>query len=529
MMYQFRDVTAGQVVDNSRPAEALKINGIYIEDEIAGYRTLYVKGREAFTAEVETYDIGTRDGSVLQKRRFPARTITVGYQLICSSTAAFRTAFNKLNSILNVIDAELIFADESDKFFIGTPVEPEEVDAGSNSIVSEISFICVDPFKYSVTEHEVTAQNQEDHSALLAVDYVGTYPASPVFEAEFPKIEDEYGGNTLINDCGYVAYYDSNNHIIQLGNPEEVDNYHEVERSVQLINQTFNGTIPSSSSWPRNTQAWYMESLLITNAGSVKIDWMNSTKTLRPNSYGTNANAWHGPNITKNIPSNSECVNWTFSFKYYFKHTANAQQGQLQVFVMNQAAVAAGIVICKGSAGTKGTIKLIINHTKRKEIEVDFSKAKSETATIIKSGSKFTFTIGGKTYSITDGSVAAYECSGISIGFYQCKAIAAVANNVVYSVKLIKNTGIYEWEDVPNKFNPGDVLTADCNTGEVYLRLDGGDYDDEISARSPGLGALGNDWETFKLVPGTNQIGVSYSDFTDTPPTFKMRYREVFL
>ena len=44
-MYKFIDTTESQ--DNTElPSEALCINGIYIENEIEGYQTLSVEGRE---------------------------------------------------------------------------------------------------------------------------------------------------------------------------------------------------------------------------------------------------------------------------------------------------------------------------------------------------------------------------------------------------------------------------------------------------------------------------------------------------
>ena len=64
-------------------------------------------------------------------------------------------------------------------------------------------------------------------------------------------------------------------------------------------------------------------------------------------------------------------------------------------------------------------------------------------------------------------------------------------------------------------------MEADCKNGEI--RLNG--------VETPALGAMGNDWETFVLTPGLNQIGTSYSEWVEKEykPSFKIRYREVFL
>ena len=77
------------------------------------------------------------------------------------------------------------------------------------------------------------------------------------------------------------------------------------------------------------------------------------------------------------------------------------------------------------------------------------------------------------------------------------------------------------YKDVPNKFSADDVLEADCKNGAI--RLNG--------VPAPSLGALGNDWEGLVLTPGLNQIGTAYSEWVPDgyQPTFKVRYREVFL
>ena len=63
-MYEFIDVN--EVQEGSRlPSEALQLNGEYIENIIDGYRTQHVSGREALSQELETYEVGVRDGEKL--------------------------------------------------------------------------------------------------------------------------------------------------------------------------------------------------------------------------------------------------------------------------------------------------------------------------------------------------------------------------------------------------------------------------------------------------------------------------------
>lgn len=246
-MYEFRDVTAKASEGNILPSEALMINGEYIENLIPGYRTLTVSGREALSPELETFETGIRDGSTLQNKRYPARIITVQYQLIAESNEAFREAYNQLGSILNVEEAELIFNDELDKFFTGTPSSIGAVPPGRNAVTGEFEIYCADPFKYSVVEYEATPTLED---GTILIDYNGTYKSFPTLEADFFN-EDEASedGETVTSitgngDCGFVAFYNEEEKIIQLGDPDEADS-ESLPKSQTMFTQNFN----KSSSW----------------------------------------------------------------------------------------------------------------------------------------------------------------------------------------------------------------------------------------------------------------------------------------
>lgn len=241
-MYNFIDVNqASESV--ILPSEALKINGEYIENQIKGYRTLHVSGREAFAPELSTYTTGVRDGSVMKNKRFPARTITVTYQIIAESSEEYRKAYNKLAAILNVENAELIFNDEQDKYFVGTPSVIGTPEPGRNAVIGEFDILCLDPFKYSVGEY---ITEPVDAEGTFVIDYGGTYKTYPKFEVEFYKeteiSEDGEDFNVLTGkgDCGYIAFINERKKIIQLGDPDEADTEIVETKSKTLIHNEFN-------------------------------------------------------------------------------------------------------------------------------------------------------------------------------------------------------------------------------------------------------------------------------------------------
>ena len=273
-MYNFIDVNEVSEVA-ALPSEALKINGDYIENLIPGYRTLQVLGREALSAELKTYETGVRDGSTVASKRYPARYITVKYQLITKTPEAFRNAFNQLASVLNVEEAELIFDDEPDKYFIGTPEEVGEVPGGLNSITSEFTIFCADPFKYSVVEYEAEPALND---GSFMIDYNGTYKAYPTLEAEFYNEDESKAALTGNGDCGYVAFFNENEKIIQLGNPDET-NAETYAKSQTLVNQSFQ----SESAWGAIAQANWA-----TNTGKTADDSdceQKGSMTMMPSSY----------------------------------------------------------------------------------------------------------------------------------------------------------------------------------------------------------------------------------------------------
>ena len=258
-MYDFIDTTEVSEV-RSLPSEALSINGEYIENLISGYRTLYVKGREALSPEIDTIETGVRDGSMIKNKRYPARIITVGYQLKASTNEAFRACYNALGGVLNVDEAELIFNDEQDKFYTGTPSFIDEVEPGTNAVVGEFEIFCADPFKYSINEYEAESF---DNSLLL--DYQGTYKSYPILEADFyDEKEVSEDGQSVVQltgngDCGYVAFFTEDEQIIQLGDPDEKDIQSGFAKSQTFANQQF-----------QNANAWgtAAKSLWALNSGN---------------------------------------------------------------------------------------------------------------------------------------------------------------------------------------------------------------------------------------------------------------------
>ena len=324
-MYKFIDVneTSESVV---LPSEALKINGEYIENLISGYRTLNVSGREALSPEVSTYETGVRDGSTLKNRRFPSRTIVVKYQLVAATNEAFRDAYNRLGQILNVEDAELIFNDEQDKFYIGTPSVIGAVPPGKNAVTGEIEFLCADPFKYSVIEYEVEPDLEE---GTMLIDYNGTYKAFPTLAAEFYNEEEASADGETVKeltgkgDCGYIAFFNENEKIIQIGDPDEVDGENAYAKAQTLFNSLFK----KSSDWGTAAKKLWKVNSGITSSSAVA---QTGSVGMGVASYAAPANpaSTSGTLVTATSKAGAPTINYTVKAK-----TSNRTENSVKVTV----------------------------------------------------------------------------------------------------------------------------------------------------------------------------------------------------
>lgn len=510
--------------EEALPSEAMSYNGVYLEKVIPGYRTLYVSGRETMTAEINDNTTGAADGSRFAYKRYPARTITVGYQLIAESNEAFRNAFNKMSNILDAEQVKVIFNDESDKYFIGTYQGGDDVDPGRNSITSEFEIYCTDPFKYSVNETEVNVQAD----GSFAIEYNGTYPSYPVLEATM-----ENGEN------GFVGFVDANENILQFGDVEEADGetYQENDR-LAYLSDFF--SLPDD----HGTEAMHAKNA--GTSGALGTAGWFGQKWLTIASTGDNSKPWNGGMRTLVLPADSQgntdgCKNFYSYFHIIMYAGLMGQTGEMTLtFLTSDDKPICGVNWYKSDAtGNTGRYEIFcysptFNSSLGSYVKVlkkymfTTSHLHSQNpwywnwghCDIRKEGSKLTFYYWGGYLSYVVPEVENMKCSKIQLSVKSArnrsgnKALTYLGFDVLSFDKL----HVEKWRDVPNKFGHGSVLMADCSTGEVTLN----------GLPKADLGAVGNMWESFSLKPGMNQIKCLASEWAQTP-TYKLRYREVFI
>lgn len=517
--YSFRDVN--ETGTTSLPAEAMSINGTYIENVIDGYSTLYTIGRDLLGPEVESEEVGKHDGEVYLYKRYPARKITVGFQLLGNTPEDFRDKFNALNDILNVENAQLIFADETDKYFIGTPSGAEQPDEGLLNVISEFEILCVDPFKYSVEELEVEAVD-----GVYTVNYNGTYPAYPTLEASFSE------------DCGFVAWLDDDEKVVQIGDVNEED------EATYPKSQTLLSTSMTSSELSK----WTKSAAVTMNGTSVA---SGSTTTLQTDPKGKSiasysgitatGTGYRGAFMTRTLPADASsetgATDFRFSWRQRFAMTngKTAQYGFTQVLLLAaDNTVVAGVSFFKNAANNHYYRYYYVNRQSGGGANktysgynctygnkwVGFASTNPPAMSIQKKGENITFNIGTQKLSFKSEAMKTKAVTKIQWASGRLGTVATIPSNQMglISYKFVKDN-CDTFVDIPNKFSEGDVVVVDCATGDILLN----------DTPMQDYGAIGNEFEGFVLSKGTNYISAAWSDWVETAPTLTLKYRERYL
>ena len=556
---------------NDLGAEAVCINGIYLEDAITGFTTLTTTGREALTKEVLTNSY-KRDGSVVDYTRYPEREIIVKFVIETDSNGSYRDKYTTLLGMLDGEEVDIVFNDDANKFLTGTISVNEPEEKYGYFCVGTYTVKCADPFKYSTSVYTASPVDYDGATAQFLITYNGTYPARPLLQAEFVGAL-EGGDYSDDGDCGFVAFMDDEENIIQLGNPEAID-LDASSQATQIVNRTFT-TISDFATTGVNV--WGSKAVagsVSANQGITDTYWKKGTgqtlKYIKP-SYGSGT-GWHGPQLNYTITNGAQ--NFEVALVHRLCCNKAAELGSFECGVYtSEGTMLAGVVIDKTANGTNGTVRYIVNGVQKGTAAIDLSyyntnfgyckrtavtatewynkKKKKWQRTKIKGaktrtvttgynytqsnlnttfkrlGDSFTFKVGNLAQvSYTVGGLDLVLGSKISMHFGQSKTTAALNTNAVSTLKLTRLAGA-AFADTENVFTAGDIVEADCADASIYIKRAG----TEEGQLSPQYGVLANDWETFMLTKGTNIIQASWSPWVDSDykPVLKIIYNEVFI
>lgn len=513
-MYDFIDTTQAQAsAGSSLPAEAMSYNGVYLENEIAGYRTLSVSGRELMGSEVKDETKDGIDGSKYISKRYPARTITVKYMLSVSSDSEFRNAFNKMNQLLSAEQVKIIFNDEPDKYFIGTKVGNTEVDSGRNTVTGEIEIYCTDPRKYSLSQKEFLASVNSDGILEAIVQNKGTVPVSVDYE--------------IVNNAetGYVGIV-SDNGVMQYGKIDEADgeNYQQNEKLV---------TIEDFINSPDDITGTDIMHPTYGAKGTLSTATWFGKRFLAFGTKGDTVGNANGGLRTITIPADSNgdtgCKNFYTYLHLIFYAGLMGQTGEMCINWMTaDNKMIAGLNWYKtDTSGNTGCYELWANGKILKTYKYTTSHLSSQNpwywdwghCDLRKEGSKLTFFYWGGYPSFVVPEVENMECAKIQIAMKQWGNRSGSQFMTFMGIDTFNFSKMHveKWRDVPNRYPEGSVCRIDGEDSHFYVN----------DMHTPGDEILGTQY--FKAPPGESTIKFYTSEWTTQVPTVKVKIREAWL
>ena len=528
--------------------DAFKLNGSYLEDQISGYMTYKAVGRESLDKQISTYTNGT-DGETLKRTNYPKRIIEISYVVKGSSLADLRTKMHSLQTKLNVENAEIVFNDDPNNYYIATPVMSTSINDAWNSADGTYQLVCHDPFKYAKTLTTVQTSSKTDTvtdedgntstvtSQVLTTDNTGGYKTFPTFQVQFATDLDSDSDMGTNADCGYVLFAKGGtDYSIQIGDEQEKDT-----ETVKVLSHTFaaskrGGFTDTNTLTPLRANEVYNGSSKATAKGLM----INSTSNV--------SKKFHGPLALYTASSSSYYA--TSEFTLNWKHvvacakdtaTGKKQAGCFWILLYdasNNVKMAYGL-IKGGTTNLKGTeyvydyinglwtgTSVDLSYTGKngykkstdttgrlatcsfvRKITRDDNNNITDCRTIIKNAA-------GKEKTIVESS----PCTIAKIGFYIGKYSTAAA---FHSNRATMAQFIVGDVDNVNVFGSGDYAEVDCGKAEITLN----------NMPADDLGDVGNNWEDMYLDTGTNTIYVQHSDWVTSgyEPTVTMTYRKRWL
>lgn len=504
-MYEFKDLSTYSEINQQLPAEALNFNGVWLDNSVPKFRTLYSSGREVGQYSVFTENANLIDGATYHGRRKPEREIIVGYQIETKNPFELRQALDKLNSLLRAEKAKIIFADEPNRYFIGSLADSAG-DAVGSGYRGELTFLCTDPYKYNATEKKVPLEIGDN-----TITNDGNAECAVRWEFEFNS------------DNGYIGL-NSDSAAMEFGKKDEADfldgdynktlvNFDTVKSSPVMngSNHTFQvlSLNPQSPSGPLDARDW------------IAIDWdgIGCVSQLR---------TWCRSQALIPIPMDPHGDLGAKDFSCYSYHwyeaSANGQTGEqvLQFLDEDNNEICAFGLTKTDLTGNTAMCYFRIGGQMAKTIEFhsDFNspfgggyRGHNE---VRKEGGKFRFYWDNQYFTFERPELAGKVCRSIQFSLAHYVGTPYLARNYLGDLSFTK-IGITGPQDIDNTFPAGTAAVIDGLEARPYLR---GMYKPDLEVRGS---------QYFPLKAGENLIALYLSRWYSAEYAAFAVYRERWL
>lgn len=516
-MYDFKDTTQATETTSFRPAEAISISGVFLDEAIPGYRTLWVSGREPLDMDYESERIGNTFKQIGHYQQI--RILTIGYQIIAKTASELVNIQNALNGYLNFKDSRILFNDEPDKYFIGSKSATEAPPSGVLAYHATFDIVCTDPHKYSVVGKNFAFTPNADGILEATIINDGTdwttvdYTITHNHENGFLGIVSEYGA-------------------IQLGRISEVDGVDDTKIAALTNNPKGN-----FDDWADGTVFYENPNKKAVTTMTADTQYGGRLGVLPASFTNTAGSSYFG--AIKEKVFTTPATDWYLWAQAWYETGAMGQTGAWGLSVIDEEnKLIAGLSLDKADAvGNTAKMRFNVGTSAggaRIAKEIDFQPAYWEKYNpyggearannrnpfdIKKEGDRITFFWKGGYHTFVVPELASKKAKRIQyfVGQYKGRTASQMVMH-----HYLNNLTFYDlkqqyWRDVPNRYPSGSVVYVDGKTRKPYfnnmLRLS-----DEV---------IGSHY--FKVPPGETKVQLVCSDFSTPLPTAKATIQEVYL
>lgn len=482
----------------------IKYDDVTLNEQIRGFKVKSVTGRELLGADIVERDRPVLPGADFISRNYPTRDIEVAFQIQAPTEEAYRIRFNKLNALLNKKEAQIIFSDEVDKYFIASTADMDS---------NQITFHCSDPLKYSTVIKSFPA-TVEDGVLTAKIINNGTV-AVPIDYKIHMNHENGYMG--IVSESGAMQY----------GKKEEADGK-IVEMNERLLTMTNFFNAPNDGA----SGVDYMHPNYDATGTLAVATWWNE-QWLSFGSAGSNpGQAMTGGQRTVAVPADSNGHVGAKNFYSWWRVVMWAGlMGQVGEFNINWLTAdnkqIAGVNWYKQDlSGNTANYEMWSNGKILASYSYESSHETNKNpwfhtngyCDLRKVGRKLTFFWWATYPSFDVPEIESWECTKISMAF---KCHPVYRNRLVTHMGIrgfiFDKLGVQHWKDVPNRYAGNADMVIKGSEGKMYFRGMPRPQDEMTGTKY------------FLAKPGVNKVEFYNSSFSVPAPTITAEIREAWL
>ena len=519
-LYEFIDTNEMPDMTIRLPDEAVSINGVFLDNEIGGFTTVTVSGRDSLAYDITSENVGSNGrGELFLGKRLESRNLTINFKLVTSSASDLIAKFTTLKSMLSG-DLIVKFNDDINKYYKGTLSEIDNPPEGALTFVSSFEIYCADPICYSENpKGPYTATQGSDGRYSVTVVNEGNVNAPITMTA------------TMNAENGYVGMY-TDYDITEIGNKEEADGQDYQQTETFLDTTTFN-----EDNWS-NWSGTYTPDHRFDLSGTLAVSGVAGQKGLQKETTGANTGLFNGGCKVYTLPADSEgkvgaknFYAWWDTFFWAGKMGQTAVQDI--IFWSSNEIIARWLVlktdkngnsaVCRASYNDGAKIQSIPNYnfgfkSSHLNTQNPFSASRG-SMDFLKEGAKLQFYYSGRYYAVNVPALADKKVTKVSIvlaNYNKRTGNNYVTHNAIQRLQ-IRKLKVDKWRDVPNRYSDGDIVKMTGADSKVYVN------------GLPKLSEKVDGSNLFTIPPGETTIYFQCSDWCTTAPTYQIEFSEANL